>query len=229
MTSGGSVPPPRRRYPLNVPRSEPTSRHLPDTVTHVLPLGLGFGIGVMWLVFTHGVLPIYLPLATAAGLWLGVQIATRLAGGIAERYTTRVGATTPHQPDYSRAQALASQGHYRDAIGAYEIAAAEAGGDPQPYLAIARICRDALGDPEEAAAWFRRARRDGHLDRGQELLIAQELVELYRAKLGDPRRAIPELARIVQLAPGTPSATAAADELAALRERVRAEDGRDGG
>jgi len=47
--------------------------------------------------------------------------------------------------------------------------------------------------------------------------VAQELIELYRHKLDEPRRAMPELARIAQLVPGTPQAEAATRELAELR------------
>ena len=131
------------------------------------------------------------------------------------------GATTPHRAEYSQAQALAAQGRYREAADAYEIAAAESEGDPTPYIAIARILRDHLADYQSAAAWFRRARRDAVLTAGQELLVSQELIELYRERLGEPRRAIPELARIPRIVPNTPQAESAARELADLRIQLQ--------
>jgi hypothetical protein len=146
---------------------------------------------------------------------------------VASTYLGLRGGTTPRPPEYSRAQALVAQGRYREAVAAYEIGAAESDGDPEPYLAIARILRDHLGEGANAAAWFRRARRDARLTPGQQLLVAQELIELYTTRLGEPRRAIPELALISRIVPGTPHADAAARQLADLRAALPA-DGTEG-
>jgi tetratricopeptide (TPR) repeat protein len=86
----------------------------------------------------------------------------------------------------------------------------------------------ARGRYEEAAAWFRRARRDATLPPGHDLLVSQELIELYRGRLGQPQRAIPELARICERFPGTPNAAAAEGELAALRAQIANERDIDG-
>jgi tetratricopeptide (TPR) repeat protein len=148
------------------------------------------------------------------------QVAVRIGETVAGRYLGGAGATTPHRAEYSAARALAARGRYREAVDAYEIAAAESTGDPEPYLAAARILRDGLGDVEQAAAWFRRARQDARLTPGQELLVASELAELYTTKLGAPERAIPELARIAQLAPDSPQGRAAARRVRELRSDV---------
>ncbi|MDH4043865.1 MAG: hypothetical protein OEW06_05335 [Gemmatimonadota bacterium] len=190
---------------------------------HVGPAALGFGIGVIWVVWTGGVLPVYTPLLTAAGVWGITQLVMRIVVGTVGAYADPSGATTPHRAEYSQAQALAVQGRYQEAVEAYEVAAAESDGDPTPYLAIARIQRDHLTDYENAAAWFRRARRDARLAPGQELLVCQELIELYRGRLGAPRRAIPELARIPQIVPHTPQAESAVRELAKLRDHLQEE------
>jgi tetratricopeptide (TPR) repeat protein len=165
-------------------------------------------------------IPWYTTVLVAFVVWAAAQIASRTAGAVAERYTGVRGGTTPPRREYSAAQALAAQGRYREAVDAYEIAAAESGGDPAPYLAVARIQRDHLRDFHASAEWFRRARRDARLSRGQDLLVAQELVELYTNRLADPSRAIPELARIVRLAPDGPQGEAAARRLAELRSEV---------
>jgi tetratricopeptide (TPR) repeat protein len=191
---------------------------------HLGPAALGFGIGLIWVIWTGGALPIYTPLLTGTGVWAITQLVLRIAVGTAAAYMDPSGTSTPHRAEYSHPRALAARGLYQDAVAAYEIAAAESGGDPVPYVEIARIHRDHLADFETAAAWFRRARRDATLGPGQELLITQELIELYTRRLGQPHRAIPELARIPGLAPGTPQAEAAQQQLVSLRAALRDDD-----
>jgi tetratricopeptide (TPR) repeat protein len=192
----------------------------------VLPAVLGFGVGLVWVVWLGW--PLYTPPLIAVAVWAFVQGTVRLAGGVTSRYTGLRGDSTPPKREYSAAQALAAQGRYREAVSAYELGAAESDGDPEPYLAIARILRDHLGELEGAGAWFRRARRDATLNKGLELLVTQELIELYTKRLGQPQRAIPELARIPRLVPGTPQAAAAERQVAAIRATVRDDDAPDG-
>lgn len=208
------IRPPARRYGPGRPTG-PGSRDVSSAMQHVLPLVLGFGVGMVWVVWIG--FPLFAAVLIALLCWGTVQIATRGAGEIAGRYLGLRGGTTPPRREYSQAQALAVQGKYAQAIDAYEIAAAESDGDPTPYLAIARIYRDELSDFEAAVGWFRRARRDARLPPGLDMLVAHELAELFTTRLHQPQRAIPELARIVDLAPGTPQADAAARDLAALR------------
>jgi len=215
VTGPPHVPPPRRRYASTPQGRGPRDRDVSNSVQHVLPAVLGFGVGLVWVVWLGW--PLYTPPLIAAAVWAFVQGVLRLTGGLTSRYTGLSGDTTPPRREYSAAQALAAQGRYREAVAAYELGAAESDGDPEPYLAIARILRDHLGDLEDAGAWFRRARRDATLNKGQELLVTQELIELYTKRLNQPQRAIPELARIPTLVPGTPQAEAAERQLAALR------------
>ena len=215
---------PRRRYAASPAGRQPGARGTTPLLHHVGPAGLGFGIGLIWVIWTGGALPIYTPLLTGIGVWAITQLVLRIAVGAAAAYMDPSGASTPHRAEYSHAQALAARGRYQDAVAAYEIAAAESGGDPVPYIEVARIHRDHLADYETAAAWFRRARRDATLGPGLELLVAQELIELYTKRLGQPQRAIPELARIPRLVPGTPQAEAAEQQIASLRSAIRDED-----
>ena len=214
------TPPPRRRYADPAPRSVRRRLDTQDLVVHVVPVFVGLGIGLVWLVWTGGALPPYTPLLTAVGVWSVTQVAVRLGAAVTGRYLGLTGDTTPRRREYSAPQALVAQGRYEEAAAAWEIAAAESDGDPEPYLVLARLFRDHLGRPEEAAAWFRRARRDATLPAGYDLLVSQELIELYRGKLGQPQRAIPELARICERFPGTPNAAAAERELADLRAQI---------
>jgi tetratricopeptide (TPR) repeat protein len=188
------------------------------------PPVFGFLVGLVWLIWTGGALPVYTPLITAGVVWAVVQVTVRVAGAVTEKYLGGSGATTPHRAEYSAPRALAMQGRYREAVDAWELAAAESDGDPEPYVALARLHRDQLHDHEAAAEWFRRARRDARLDAGLDLLVTQELIELYVKKLGQPQRAIPELARLRQRHPRTPAGQAAEREMRELRGRIAGGD-----
>lgn len=101
------------------------------------------------------------------------------------------------RPGYSKAEAMAARGRHDDAVELYREAAEARPEDPEPCLRIARLQRDETGELEEAARWFRRARGREGTTPELERLITEELVELYRKRMEEPRRAIPELARYV--------------------------------
>ena len=133
------------------------------------------------------------------------------------------GRSTPVKHEYSYAESLAARGRYEEATVAYEAAVSEFPEDPEPYLRIARLYRDKLDSFEQAVFWFKRARNDSAISKGQELLATQEIVEIYRDKLNSPKRAIPELARILDRFPEHQSADWARGELERLKEQVRDE------
>jgi len=178
----------------------------------VLSAVLGSKFGVL-----AGLIGVVLGWALAYFLIVGLMEG---AGKVAQTVYAPSGESTPMRREYSRAQALRAAGDYTEAVKTYETFVAEAPEEPEPYIQIARILRDDLREYADAARWFRRARRDARLALGQDLLVAQELIELYRRKLGEPERAMPELARIADLVPGTPQAEAARRELAELRASV---------
>jgi tetratricopeptide (TPR) repeat protein len=220
------VPPPRRRY-AEPARNAPRERDVQRLLHQYGPAAFGFGVGLIWVTWT-GALPWYTPALTAVGVWAITQLLVRIAAGVTHQYLGGSGGTTPHRAEYSQPRALAAQGRYREAAEAWEIAAAESEGDPEPYMALARLHRDQLKDPEAAAEWFRRARRDARLDGGLDLLVTQELIELYVKRLRQPQRAVPELARLHGRFPNTPAGQAAERELRELREQIardRAEPG----
>jgi tetratricopeptide (TPR) repeat protein len=163
-----------------------------------------------------------IPLGVAAVYCLALG-AVRGAAKTMEQIYNPSGATTPPKREYSYAQSLAVQGRYQEAIEAYELAVIEDPRDPTPYFEVARLYRDKLNQPEDAITWFRRARADAALASGHELLAIQEIVELYLHKLRKPRKAIPEMALLVERFPGTPAGRAARAELAAMRQLLAEE------
>ena len=133
------------------------------------------------------------------------------------------GGSTPAKHEYSYPESLAARGRYDEATVAYEAAISEFPEDPEPYLRLARLYRDKLGQYEQSVRCFKRARNDSAISKGQELLATQEIIEIYRARLGTPTRAIPELARILERFPDDRSAERVREELRKLKEQVREE------
>jgi hypothetical protein len=133
------------------------------------------------------------------------------------------GSSTPHRRQYSAAEARIQAGDISGGIAAYEQLVAEDPTDPEPYFRLARLHRDHVGDLPATEQWLRRARRDARLDRGHELLLLQELIDLYLTRMPSPRRAIPELRLLIERFPNTAAAETALGELAALREMLARE------
>lgn len=146
-------------------------------------------------------------------------LATGGAGSLAGAILFPSGKSTPVRRGYSYPESLAARGHYEDAITAYQECCSDDPADPEPYLRIARLYRDHLARYDEALAWFKRARAESALSPRRELLVTREIVEVYADRIGDPRRGIPELARLVDRFPDDPVAAWAKEEIAKLRER----------
>jgi hypothetical protein len=128
------------------------------------------------------------------------------------------GKSTPVVHEYSYPESLAIHGRYEDAIDAYQVCSTDYPDDPEPYVRIGRICRDNLNQYDEALLWLKRARSEATVNRGLDLLISQEIIEIYTRKLNMPERAIPELARIAEQFANHPAGESAKLELNRLHE-----------
>ena len=130
------------------------------------------------------------------------------------------GSTTPRKKEYSRAKALEIRGEYLEAIRAYEVAILEAPEVGEPYLLIARLFRDELKELDLAVHWFKRAHREADLSRGEAIRSHREVAEIFLHVRREPRRAMPELARLAEDFRDTPDGKWAAAELAELKEEM---------
>lgn len=168
--------------------------------------------------------PIWIAVVCVVGGWLFVSLGTVLvvssAGSAVSTLYTPSGRSTPRKKEHSQAEALVAQGRYQEAVDAFEMAVSEDPSDPAPYLRIARIYRDHLSRPDDAARWFRRAGRGASLPGGISFLVRKELVELYTYRLGAPERALPELARMAEELAGTAEGEWAAAELGEIKGRM---------
>ncbi len=153
-----------------------------------------------------------------AAVYFVVRAAAEGGGAAMGKIYHPSGTSTPYRRQYSEPQALALRGLFQEAIDCYETYVAEFPDDPEPCIGIARIYRDHLKRYEDAVRWFRRARQASGMDAGREVLVTREIIELYQGKLNEPRRAIPELARLAERFAGTREGDLARDELQRLRQ-----------
>ncbi len=154
-------------------------------------------------------------------LFYAVWVLSSSGAGLMRNVYHPSGDSTPRRREYSDGQALVLQGLFQEAIDCYQGYVAEYPADPEPCASIARIYRDHLGQYGEAVDWFRRARLAADTTPGQEVLFTREIIEIYQSKLGEPRRAIPELARLADRFAGTREGELAKEELKKLRQQFR--------
>ncbi len=144
------------------------------------------------------------------------------------RWTSRAGGalynpsgkSTPRQREYSLAESYVARGQYQEAIDAFEVAILEDPSDSMPYLRVARIQRDKMGDDGGAAHWFKKALTDSDTNAGIRTLVRKELLELYEVRMGQPGRAAPMLARVSEEEAGTKDGDWAAEELKRIKRII---------
>lgn len=226
------------RRPPAAPRrrdyhDDPNRKQKPDSVERLRmfgPLFIGVGIGLTWGMVAGGAwfgqpfLGALVGMVVIGGLTWGI---THLVVGGMGRGAAGVvlpsGKSTQYKRQYSDAEACTARGDHTAAILAYQRYVLEEPRDPEPYFRIARIANRELQDYEQAVEWYRRVRKESEIDAGRDLLATQELADLFIHKLRQPRKAIPELARLVDRYPQTPPGKAAVDELARLRAMMAEE------
>ncbi len=170
----------------------------------------GWGGGIVLAVTLLGGVATY-----SAILWI-----LHLSGRAASKIYHPSGSSTPRRREYSQAESFAARGDPEAAITAFELAIAEDGSDPTPYLRIARLYRDELKRFDNAAAWFKRALRDARMPAGTATLTRRELLELYEGKMGDPEKAAPMLARMAEELRETEEGDWAREELARIKRLI---------
>ncbi|GBD32070.1 hypothetical protein HRbin33_01032 [bacterium HR33] len=219
-------PVPRRRYEEKLGESKPVPET--DLAERTRRVRLAYyaavgGVMGAWVgSFKFG--PIGFMIGGVLGsalVYYGTLALSEGAGALMGKIYHPSGKSTPRRPEYSDAQALVLRGLFQEAIDCYQGYAAEYSSDPEPCAAIARIYRDHLGQYQEAVSWFRRARLAQDVTAAQEILFTREIIETYISKLGEPRRAIPELARLADRFAGTREGELAKQELKRLREQLR--------
>jgi hypothetical protein len=149
--------------------------------------------------------------------FVALFIADRLGAAGASIFSPG-GSSTPPPRQYSFADSLAARGLLTEAAEAYEGLSHEYPADPEPCVRHARLLRDRMSRPEEAADRFRRALAAKDLDPASEAALLRELSELYMYKLQTPNKALPYLAQLAAKHPTHPASKWARAEAVEIRQ-----------
>jgi tetratricopeptide (TPR) repeat protein len=231
------MPTPKRQYETRDPdKSRPADFDAAERAYRLKTLAYSLSGGVIGAIAgfrAGGAVGAVVGLGIGYGFTYAVTaLLVRTGAAAAGQVYNPSGNSTPVVREYSQPQSLAARGLYVEAIAAYQLACAEFPDDPEPCFRIARLYLKELKRYEDAVVWFKKARGAGAIDAGRELLATQEIVDIYIHKLQEPRRGMPELARLAERFPGTPAAGWAGEQLrlarASLVEEIR-DDGPGGG
>ena len=155
----------------------------------------------------------------ASALYLAVTVFSNAAGSAAATLYVPAGRGTPPRREYSRAESLVARARFDEAAAAYRQHAEDDPEDPEPVLRLGRLCRDRLHRYEDAVVHFRRAREIA-ADPGIRHLAVRELIEVLVIRMGQPERALPELARLAEENAGTAIGEWARAELGRLKSEL---------
>ncbi len=226
--NGPRLPRPVRRgyTPIVQKRASPHAfeRAMKIRVLVFSPVGafLGFLLGGFATVngAGGGLVIILATLMGWAAAYFGPLALAAASGRAAGTVYAPSGRSTPRKKEYSLAESYVARGDYEGALEVFEVAILEDPDEPTPYLRVARIRRDLMGDPHGAADGFKRALTSATMDSGVRLLALKEMVELCEVRLGEPRRAAPLLARVAEQHATSPEGVWAAEELVRIRRRM---------
>jgi len=202
-------------------------RHGPAAADHLQAAAYGAmvaGIAMLALAL-EGLFSIWTMLASVvAGLAVFATAAgaSRLVGGTWRRFAVD-GTSTPYKEQYSREQALVMQGRIDDALASFEAIIAGDAAAVTARIRAAELYDRERGNAARAAELFRQAQNIPTCSTGERVYIAHRLVDLYTGALGQPRRALVELRRLIEQVPDHPAANQAREALTVLKTRYRSE------
>ena len=129
------------------------------------------------------------------------------------------GEDTPYVNQHSDIQAMVMRGQKERAAQAYRAVIAA---DPADVLACEQLVQLASRELKdyELAVWACREAERRHALPGKKLTFGMMAAELYRDQLGDPRRAVVELSRLLSTYPDAPNAAALKEELELIKSHL---------
>jgi len=129
------------------------------------------------------------------------------------------GGSTPSTPQYSREHSLVMQGKIDEALALLDNRMAADRTDIQLRIFAADLYLRERKNPERSAELLREAHAVRPMSAGDDVYIANRLVDLYVGPLNTPYKAVRELRRIIERYDDTSAANHARVALAVLRER----------
>ena len=165
--------------------------------------GLAGGLVALVVVDLMGA-PVITTVATVTALGAGyaILLGALLCGrGIDQVLGHLLGAPgggATRRTEYSYAAAMTHQGNPKGAAEVYNRMISEAPMESAAYFHLAKLFTDKLDEPREAIRTLSLARERARLTEEEEILVYRRIIDLWRFRLGEERRAAPELARLVE-------------------------------
>jgi hypothetical protein len=197
-------------------------RHGPDAAAYVSASVWGVSIGSVFFVVLAG------SGHALEGLVLGVPVALVVGGlgpamgyvfGSTWRLIAVDGGSTPSVPQYSYEQSLIMQGKVAESLASFEIIIAAEPAAVRPRIVAADLYLREAKNAARSAELLHEAQLIRPLSPGDDIYIANRLVDLYVGPLGAPHKALRELRRIIDRYDGTDAASHARTALAELKAR----------
>ena len=141
----------------------------------------------------------------------------KLGGAAMQATLMPSGDTTPYETDFSYELALAMRGDLKGALKSFEEKIVARPTDAAVRLKAAEMYRDA-GNYERSKELYREVQRIPGVDSRDDVTASYRLIDLYRGKLNDPGRSLPEFRRLIDRYPETQVAQQARDALAKLKK-----------
>jgi tetratricopeptide (TPR) repeat protein len=129
------------------------------------------------------------------------------------------GSSTPSVNQHSDIETLWVRGKYAEAAAAYQAAIAA---DPNDLVAcekLGQLAMQELNNYQLAVTAYREAERRAASEKSK-IAFGIIVAELYRDKLGEPKRAVVELGRLLARYPDAPNAAALRDELELIKAHL---------
>jgi hypothetical protein len=197
-------------------------RHGPEAAAYVSAGVWGVAIGSVMLVVSlaggAGFLGVIASLVTAAVV-AGMGPTIGYVFGSFWNTVAVNGGSTPSVPQYSYEQALIMQGKVAEALASLETIIAGDAATIQARIFAADLYFREGNNAARAAELLRDAQKIRPISTGDDIYIANRLVDLYVGPLNTPYKALRELRRVIDQYQNSSAANHARAALAKLKER----------
>lgn len=156
---------------------------------------------------------------TGVVLYFLVRMIPHASGAAMQAALMPTGNTTPYETDFSYEMAQVMKGDFKTALASFEEKIALAPNDAVVRLKAAEVHLSA-GNSERARDLYREVQRIPSVGRRDDVLASYRLVDLFRGKLGEPGKALPEFRRLIERYPNSQIETQARDALAKLKSEM---------
>lgn len=142
------------------------------------------------------------------------------SGDIIKSFIQPSGDSSPYEAEDSVNQARVMRGDIAGALESYEQQMSADPRNTEAYLRAAELYAGKGENPRRAAEIFRAVQRAPEVTPADDVMASNRLIDLYRGKLGEGRRALSELRRLADRYPRTDVAERALVAIVALKRDI---------